>query len=138
MYSIPLQPRQQYHITEVYCDSQLHIDPHTFNDYKRMMADYSLRHYVALTDSNYHLQDYHSFKKLFSLAGSDFTRLIYRINPTRAEINHYPEWLKVYLSQQSGKQINSLRIYDLTLQYGADGRPVLVYKKQLAAYEHGK
>lgn len=133
MYSIPLQPQQQYELAEVYCDGQLHTDPHTYNDYKRMMADYSLRHYMVLADSNHRIQDYRSFKKLFALAGGDFNRLIYRIHPSKAAIGRYPAWLKSYLSQQAGKPIGSLQIYCVTLQYGSDGRPFIVDRKLLAA-----
>lgn len=133
MYSIPLQSQQQYHIAAVYCDGNLYADPHTYNDYKHMMTVYSLRHYVELKDSSHHIQDYRSFKKLFALAGCDFNRLIYRINSNQEAINRYPAWLKSYLSKQSGKPIHSLEIYDLTLQYGAYGRPFLVDKKLLAA-----
>lgn len=132
MYALPQQPRAEYGILELRInDSLVYAPPHTWQDHRRMMVQYTLGHYLSFLRNGdtipYHT---HASRTMHAVFAYNRGASLYN---TPAMLSAYPAWLKRYLRQQLRFPIHTIEVDERWLRYDADNHVHAVRRRPLFA-----
>ena len=116
MYAKPVQPHAEYDAWVVYYNGRVYNKPHTWQDYNRMMINYTVPHYDVIKSTGDTIPFYTKTSYVF-LAAFRWNKRDDLLNLTTADLARYPAWLKRYLAQQTGETVNRLQVQRVMLAY---------------------
>ena len=129
MYSGAVSQPAEYSFTEIYCDSTLINQPHTYNDYGRMMLTYTSRHYLLLIDTNHITTRYDHLNSALTKIGFNGNYVAEQLTVTDSVIEVYPTWLKRYVRKNIMSDFDSLRLYNVVVRYDSNANIQLVNRQ---------
>ena len=130
MYSKSSTQPKTFGITEIYCDDVLLSQPHTFNDFSRLMINYTTREYLKLKDSSTVIPTYQRVSKTLTKFGLNGDHAAKQLTIKKTDIAAYPAWLKKYVKANLVQNFDSLKLYYVTVSYD-DAMKMNVIDKQL-------
>ena len=117
MYSGAVAPPKTYGFTEIYCDSVLLHQPHTYNDFSRIMIIYTTNEYLRLIDSNNVRSTYDRVNRTLNNLGLDGQYVANKLSVSESLVSQYPAWLKRYVKKNLVPNFDSISLYKLTVRY---------------------
>ena len=119
MYAFPVQPHPEYDAYVLHYNGKVYNKPHTFQDYQRMMINYTLPHYAVMKQTGDTLPFYTRTSYIF-LAAFKWNPRDNRLHTTPQDLQQYPLWLKRYVQQQVGEPVHDLSVARISLRYDAE------------------
>ncbi len=130
MYSNSVTQPKIFSITEIYCDNTLLQQPHTFNDFSRLMITYTAREYLKLKDSSTVIPVYDRVNKTLTKFGLNGDYAAEQLTIKNSDVKAYPAWLKKYIKANLVHNFDSLKLYNITVSYD-DALNMSVIDRQL-------
>lgn len=123
MYAWPAQAHKEYDAYVLYCDGRLYNEPHTWQDYRRMMIMYTMPHYNAIRETGDTLP-FNTKTSRLALAAFRWNHHDNILHMTTADLDRYPDWLKRYAAQQTGQRCQTIEVERVRLTYTTGNRVV--------------
>jgi len=117
MYSGAVDKPKTYSFTEIYCDSVLIQQPHTYNDFSRLMITYTTNEYLRLIDTNTVRTTYDRVNKTFNNLGLNGQYVANQLSVSDSLILQYPAWLKRYVRKNLVTNFDSISLYKITVRH---------------------
>jgi hypothetical protein len=133
MFAVPLKEKPAYTVTTLYADGDPVGDPAAWHYFCNMVREHSLAHYLRLCDSCYIPPGFHTIKAAGNRAGLNMNDFTARVLPGSTALAQYPEWLKRYISAQSGRQVKNLCLVARTVAYSDSGKLQLLSSRIIFA-----
>lgn len=130
MYSHSVTQAKTFSITEIYCDKLLLQQPHTFNDFSRLMINYTAREYLKLKDSSTVIPTYNRVNRTLTKFGLDGNYAADQLTIKSSDTAAYPAWLKKYVKENLVHNFDSLSLYYVTVSYD-DAMNIKIIDRQL-------
>jgi hypothetical protein len=125
MYAWPMMAHKEYDTYILRYNGKEYNNPHTAQDYNRMMIMYTMPHYDAIRQTGDTIPFYTKTSYL-ALAAFKWNPRDNRLHMTTEDLDHYAGWLSRYTAQQTGEPIQSITVDRVSLAYGPDQRVKMV------------